>query len=1030
MKNRKISLLLVLALVFIMSALICAVTAFAADETDADVNPLSAVATRGDVNEDGSINNVDLILLRRHIAGWTVNINEAAADVSDDGAVNNVDLILLRRYIAGWDIVLPPLGPTHTLVEVAAKEPTCTEEGNIAYWKCTSCCDKKFDSADATNELTDEQIVLATVEHIDKDTNGICDLCQTDLFVRYTISLKTFVSNTYVDVGSIVVIGDAPMTEENIEALNAARYNGYGFKTWYTDTESANVFDATAPITSDMILYGDKGDLAGEKIAWSHDPETKTLTLVGEGEMFDYSYISYVPWNGLDIHKVVIDSRITSIGAYSFCVSALNTSSGIALSGITLHEGITRIGDYAFYGENRFTKVVFPESLEIIGEHAFEACSALTYIDIGGKNLELVENFAFAQCSAVEYVIFNGAIGGSFSVFDGCTKIEHAYFAGNKTQYENVEIPDIGNLQLKLAYLYFYTDYEPHNPGPYWYLNEEGAPAQWCYALYYIPSDGGLFAIAKDYVFVKDNKLTAENIEFRNNIWYNGYQFEGWGSDPFTEGTAIKEDITYTGERGSKVGDGVDYNITGNVLTISGSGKMWDFAVPSATPWNESSNFDANDITEIVIQSTVTYIGDYAFCNFPNLQSVDLQSTVVEMSTKAFYGCSNLKYIYYYGNELQLKNCKGLNDQENVAKLTVYCQEFENENVSFLTGKGIVPTIRYWKEVEVATDVTVKLTWEFDTETGTLTVGGEGVIPNVADDTKTPWVNTFYWIDLEESLDFDAIDVAVKTIVVREGITEIGDNAFAGITSAASIQLPAGLKRISSSAFEGTDFLTKATYDKDGLFITNRILIKVNPEVVTNRVLLPATNTTSILCIADGAFEGCTQVTELRLDKAIQGATRESYSGLDSLEKLFFTGNPNDWKNNPTNGTLPETARVYYLANAGSQILTNNNFKKPGYYWHTLNNPTIEGNRGTTDNNNKDYTVYTPEYVHETGMFGLSNKVEWVMKEDKPTCTTPGVLNYHCPYCGEVVKTEEIPVVAHTYVGGVCTVCNASEETE
>ncbi len=62
----------------------------------------------GDLNNDGSINTTDVILLRRHIAGgYNQTIIEEAADVNNDGNINTTDVILIRRYIAGgYDVEL------------------------------------------------------------------------------------------------------------------------------------------------------------------------------------------------------------------------------------------------------------------------------------------------------------------------------------------------------------------------------------------------------------------------------------------------------------------------------------------------------------------------------------------------------------------------------------------------------------------------------------------------------------------------------------------------------------------------------------------------------------------------------------------------------------------------------------------------------------------------------------------------------------------------------------------------------------
>lgn len=48
---------------------------------------------------------------------------------------------------------------SHTLTAVPAKDATCTEDGNTAYWTC-SACEKWFSDADGTNEITDKESVV------------------------------------------------------------------------------------------------------------------------------------------------------------------------------------------------------------------------------------------------------------------------------------------------------------------------------------------------------------------------------------------------------------------------------------------------------------------------------------------------------------------------------------------------------------------------------------------------------------------------------------------------------------------------------------------------------------------------------------------------------------------------------------------------------------------------------------------------------------------------------------------------------
>ena len=76
-----------------------------AASTNMTVAEASAVAV-GDVNGDGRINTVDLVILRQYLANWGVQIEQAASDVNVDGRINTVDLVILRQYLANWDVTL------------------------------------------------------------------------------------------------------------------------------------------------------------------------------------------------------------------------------------------------------------------------------------------------------------------------------------------------------------------------------------------------------------------------------------------------------------------------------------------------------------------------------------------------------------------------------------------------------------------------------------------------------------------------------------------------------------------------------------------------------------------------------------------------------------------------------------------------------------------------------------------------------------------------------------------------------------
>ena len=87
-------------------------------------------------------------------------------------------------------------------------------------------------------------------------------------------------------------------------------------------------------------------------------------------------------------------------------------------------------------------------------------------------------------------------------------------------------------------------------------------------------------------------------------------------------------------------------------------------ADPDIRPWNGYED----DIRHLVVNEGVTYIGEYTFDRLTNLESVVLPSSLAEMGNSSFNDCSNLSNIYCYaarvpeyavhGLETSSENCK------------------------------------------------------------------------------------------------------------------------------------------------------------------------------------------------------------------------------------------------------------------------------------------------------------------------------------------------------------------------------------
>ncbi len=88
-----------------------------------------------------------------------------------------------------------------------------------------------------------------------------------------------------------------------------------------------------------------------------------------------------------------------------------------------------------------------------------------------------------------------------------------------------------------------------------------------------------------------------------------------------------------------KCGENVTWSVADGVLTIEGSGAMYNYGNPNnASPWKSKS------FTKVAIGDEVTTIGNYAFYQSTGLTSVTIPSGVKEIGDMAFY-CSDISKV-------------------------------------------------------------------------------------------------------------------------------------------------------------------------------------------------------------------------------------------------------------------------------------------------------------------------------------------------------------------------------------------------
>ena len=155
----------------------------------------------------------------------------------------------------------------------------------------------------------------------------------------------------------------------------------------------------------------------GDSITWTLD-DSGNLTLSGSGEMWNYGYDTS-PFKDYGIKTVTIGDGITSIGRWAFY--GCN-----GLTELTLPNSVTSIGNYVFCGCSGLTKLTLPNSVTSIGDSAFAYCSGLTELTLPNSVTSIV-NCAFYGCSGLTELTLPSSVTGigdsAFAYCRGLTEL-------------------------------------------------------------------------------------------------------------------------------------------------------------------------------------------------------------------------------------------------------------------------------------------------------------------------------------------------------------------------------------------------------------------------------------------------------------------------------------------------------------------------------------------------------------------------------------------------------------------------------
>ncbi len=577
----------------------------------------------------------------------------------------------------------------------------------------------------------------------------------------------------------------------------------------------------------------------GENLTWTYD--SGVLTISGAGAMDNGSFSSYVPWRSFisDIKTVNIGNGVTSIGDYAF-ISCSN------LTNITIPYSVITIGEGAFLECASLKNITIPDSVTSIAAYAFESCSNLTSITIG-KGVTTIGDSVFNSCYNLASVTIPTAVESiGFAAFNECYLLADVYYAGSAQQWNKISIGE-SNGSLTSATIHFiepetepivdsgtcgknltWTLYESglleisgtgdmenysYNSFP-WYSYRSSITAVnivpgvtsigdyafcYCERITTVTIPDSIKAIG-DYVFVDCYDLSSVTIPA--GIESIGDYAFGWYAVPYFSGTLEQWEAVETASSDTSIdtrviicgGTDRPYYIPGTCgtklnwilyadgeLVISGTSAMTNFSADNYTPKNNPWYAMQSNIRSVTISEGVTSIGNYAFIDCKEITKVIIPESVTNIGSCAFMYCSGIK-------ELTMPVS---------AKIAN----------SYTTFSGC-----------------------YSIEKLTLTAG-TGVMQNYSTSSSSSSYTYYQHTPWYESR------ARLNEIIIEDGVTIIGNNAFYEAYGAESVRIPASVTTIGNSAFKSTYGDLSDVYYNSTEEEWNKILIGSENEQLTSATL-------------------------------------------------------------------------------------------------------------------------------------------------------------------------------------------------
>jgi hypothetical protein len=343
----------------------------------------------------------------------------------------------------------------------------------------------------------------------------------------------------------------------------------------------------TLPVLAQFQSYTNNAGI------WTYDTDDGTITdYTGPGG----AVIIPSEINGLPVTSIggYYDSAGHWFGAFYHCTS---------LTGVTIPDSITSIGDGVFDGCTGLTNITIPGNVTDLGDDAFSECSNLTSVVIGNSVTSIGQG-AFYHCISLTNI----------TIPDSVASIGRSAFEASGLT--SITIPN--NVTSIGAWAFFE-----------------------CINLASVTIGTNVTSIGDD-AFIACSRLTK--ITIPDSV-------TGIGIEAFNYCTNLAAfAVDVLNPVYSSVG-GVLFNKSRTTLVDYPVGLAGSYTIPNGvTNIGDEAFASCGNLTGVTIPDSVTSIGDSAFIGCTNLPSVTIPGSVANIGDYAFCDCTSLSGVYFGGN--------------------------------------------------------------------------------------------------------------------------------------------------------------------------------------------------------------------------------------------------------------------------------------------------------------------------------------------------------------------------------------------